>query len=79
MNLKSPSQVKAMGHPSLKIGPDQSSADTAATALAEQSQRQEQAVPESLVSDAEFSWLGDLIDPQNLSKSTGIILLSPLM
>jgi hypothetical protein len=41
--------------------PDQKDNHTAATALAEQSQRQEQAVPESLVSDAEFSWLGDLM------------------
>ncbi|KAJ6185646.1 hypothetical protein N7519_006947 [Penicillium mononematosum] len=41
--------------------PDQRDRHIAATALAEQSQRQEQAASESLVSDAEFSWLGDLM------------------
>jgi hypothetical protein len=41
---------------------DQNGRHIAATAaLAEQSQRQEQAASEPLVSDAEFSWLGDLM------------------
>ncbi|CAG8899981.1 unnamed protein product [Penicillium egyptiacum] len=40
---------------------DQKDRQIAATALAEQSQRQEQAAPDPLVSDAEFSWLGDLM------------------
>ncbi|KAJ6132140.1 hypothetical protein N7471_007355 [Penicillium samsonianum] len=40
---------------------DQKDRHIARTALAEQSQRQEQAAPDALVSDAEFSWLGDLM------------------
>ncbi|KAJ5836798.1 hypothetical protein N7447_002824 [Penicillium robsamsonii] len=40
---------------------DQAETQIARTALADQSQRQEQAAPDTLVTDAEFSWLGDLM------------------
>ncbi|KAJ5958342.1 uncharacterized protein N7479_005492 [Penicillium vulpinum] len=40
---------------------DQKDQQIARTAFADQSQRQEQPAPEALASDAEFSWLGDLM------------------
>ncbi|KAJ5360627.1 Transcription factor [Penicillium concentricum] len=40
---------------------EQAERQVARTVLADQSQRQEQAAPATLVTDAEFSWLGDLM------------------